>query len=48
MRCSSTLHLETVLATIAARTNQLAGADGGAIYGYDETAEECSPAPSER
>jgi signal transduction histidine kinase len=37
---SSTLHLETVLATIAARTNQLAGADGCAIYGYDETAEE--------
>jgi signal transduction histidine kinase/HAMP domain-containing protein len=37
---SSTLHLETVLATIATRTNQLAGADGCAIYGYDETAEE--------
>jgi signal transduction histidine kinase len=37
---SSTLHLETVLATIAARANQLAGADGCAIYEYDETSEE--------
>jgi signal transduction histidine kinase len=37
---SSTLHLETVLATIAARTNQLAGADGCAIYEYDEVREE--------
>ncbi|MGH7332528.1 MAG: GAF domain-containing protein, partial [Candidatus Rokuibacteriota bacterium] len=37
---SSTLHLETVLATIAARTNQLAAADGCTIYEYDETAEE--------
>jgi len=37
---SSTLHLETVLATIAARTNQLAAADGCSIYEYDETAEE--------
>jgi signal transduction histidine kinase len=37
---SSTLHLETVLATIAARTNQLAGADGCAIYEYDAGAEE--------
>ena len=37
---SSTLHLETVLATIAARTSQLAAADGCTIYEYDETAEE--------
>jgi GAF domain-containing protein/HAMP domain-containing protein len=37
---SSTLHLETVLATIAARANQLAGADGCAIYGYDADSEE--------
>jgi signal transduction histidine kinase len=37
---SSTLHLETVLATIASRANQLAGADGCAIYGYDADAEE--------
>ena len=37
---SSTLHLETVLATIAARTNQLAGADGCTIFEYDETLEE--------
>jgi GAF domain-containing protein len=37
---SSTLHLETVLATIAARTNQLAAADGCAIYEYDAAAEE--------
>ena len=37
---SSTLHLETVLETIAARTNQLAGADGCAIFEYDEGTEE--------
>jgi signal transduction histidine kinase len=37
---SSTLHLETVLATIAARANQLAGADGCAIYEYEETSQE--------
>ena len=37
---SSTLNLETVLTTIAARTNQLAGADGCAIYGYDADSEE--------
>jgi signal transduction histidine kinase len=37
---SSTLHLATVLATIAARTNQLAGADGCAIYEYDADSEE--------
>jgi signal transduction histidine kinase len=32
---SSTLDLETVLATIVARANQLAEADGGAIYEFD-------------
>ena len=37
---SSTLHLETVLATIAALTNQLANADGCSIYEYDAAAEE--------
>jgi signal transduction histidine kinase len=37
---SSSLHLETVLATIAARTNQLAAADGCAIFEYDEAREE--------
>jgi signal transduction histidine kinase/HAMP domain-containing protein len=37
---SSTLQLETVLATIAARANQLAGADGCAIYEYNADAEE--------
>jgi signal transduction histidine kinase len=33
---SSTLDLETVLATIVSRADLLAGADGGAIYEYDE------------
>src|SRR5262245_14696929 len=37
---SSTLDLETVLATIVSRANQLSGSDGGAIYEYDEDAEE--------
>ncbi|HYS17797.1 MAG TPA: GAF domain-containing protein [Candidatus Binatia bacterium] len=37
---SSTLDLETVLATIVSRASQLAGTDGGAIYEYDEDAEE--------
>jgi signal transduction histidine kinase len=37
---SSTLDVETVLATIVSRANQLAGTDGGAIYEYDEAAEE--------
>jgi GAF domain-containing protein len=37
---SSTLHLETVLATIATRANQLAGADGCAIFGYHAGSEE--------
>jgi signal transduction histidine kinase/HAMP domain-containing protein len=34
---SSTLDLETVLATIVSRANQLAETDGGAIYEFDET-----------
>ncbi|HZS33546.1 MAG TPA: GAF domain-containing protein [Methylomirabilota bacterium] len=33
---SSTLDLETVLATIVSRADLLAGADGGTIYEYDE------------
>src|SRR5262245_58285164 len=36
---SSTLDLETVLATIVSRANQLSGCDGGAIYEYDEQTE---------
>src|SRR5256712_1268444 len=35
---SSTLDLETVLATIVSRANQLSGTDAGAIYEYDEEA----------
>jgi signal transduction histidine kinase len=34
---SSTLDLETVLATIVSRANELAETDGGAIYEFDET-----------
>jgi PAS domain S-box-containing protein len=37
---SSTLDLETVLATIVARATELAGVDGGALYEYDEAREE--------
>ena len=37
---SSTLDLETVLATIVSRATQLAGMDGGSIWEYDETREE--------
>src|SRR5262249_49304348 len=37
---SSTLDLETVLSTIVSQASQLAGTDGGAIYAYDEGAEE--------
>jgi two-component system, NtrC family, sensor kinase len=37
---SSTLDLETVLATIVSRAIQLSGTDGGTIWEYDETAEE--------
>ena len=32
---SSTLDLETVLATVVSRANELAGTDGGAIYEFD-------------
>jgi signal transduction histidine kinase len=39
---SATLDLETVLNTIVARAVQLASADGGVIYEYDETSEEFS------
>jgi GAF domain-containing protein len=37
---SSTLDLETVLDTITERARQLAGADGGAIYEYDEVTQQ--------
>ena len=37
---SSTLDLETVLTRIASHAVQLSGADGGAIYEYDETMQE--------
>src|SRR4029450_13974505 len=37
---SSTLDLETVLDTITERARHLAGADGGAIYEYDEVTQE--------
>jgi len=37
---SSSLDLETVLATIVSRANELASTDGGAIYEYDEYTEE--------
>jgi PAS domain S-box-containing protein len=37
---SSTLELETVLATIVKRAVELSDAAGGAIYGYDEATEE--------
>jgi GAF domain-containing protein len=37
---SSTLDLDTVLETITERARQLAGADGGAIYEYDESTRE--------
>ena len=36
---SSTLELESVLNTIVARANQLAGADGGSVYEFDEQSE---------
>jgi signal transduction histidine kinase/CheY-like chemotaxis protein/HAMP domain-containing protein len=36
---SSTLDLHTVLSTIVSYANQLSGADGGAIYEYDEVTE---------
>src|SRR4029434_540447 len=37
---SSSLELETVLTRIASHAVQLSGADGGAIYEYDEATEE--------
>ncbi len=37
---SSTLDLETVLSTIVSQASQLSGTDGGAVYEYDEQAEE--------
>jgi GAF domain-containing protein len=37
---SSTLNLETVLTTIVSRAAGLAGSDGGAIYEYDDVAEQ--------
>ena len=37
---SSTLELETVLTRIASHAVQLSGADGGAIYEYEESTEE--------
>jgi|RhiMethySRZTD1v2_1073278.scaffolds.fasta_scaffold91074_2 two-component system, NtrC family, sensor kinase len=37
---SSTLDLEMVLDTITERARQLAGADGGAIYEYDEVSQQ--------
>jgi signal transduction histidine kinase len=36
---SSTLDVETVLATVVSHANQLSGSDGGAIYEYDEETE---------
>jgi GAF domain-containing protein len=36
---SSTLDLDTLLNTIVARANQLAGTDGGSIYEFDEATE---------
>ncbi len=37
---SSTLDVETVLATIVSRADELSGTDGGSIYEYDEATEE--------
>jgi two-component system, NtrC family, sensor kinase len=37
---SSTLDIETVLTTIVLRAIELSGADGGAVYEYDDAAEE--------
>jgi signal transduction histidine kinase/putative methionine-R-sulfoxide reductase with GAF domain len=37
---NSTLDLETVLSTIVAKAVQLSGTEAGAIYGYDEQAQE--------
>ena len=40
---SSTLDLDTVLTTVVNRAVELAGADGGSIFEYDETAQEFQP-----
>ena len=37
---SSTLDLETVLATIVSRAVEISGLDGGVVFEYDEAAEE--------
>ena len=37
---SSTLDLETVLATIVSRAVEISGLDGGVVFEYDEGAEE--------
>ena len=44
---SSTLDLQTVLSTIAARATQLAGADAGVIYEYDAEREVFEPRATE-
>jgi signal transduction histidine kinase/DNA-binding response OmpR family regulator len=43
---TSTLDLETMLRTIAARATQLAGADAAVMYEYDERSEEFRPRAS--
>jgi len=45
---SSTLDLETVLATIASHAVQLSGTDSGVIYEFDETTEEFNLKASHR
>ncbi|HEU5310886.1 MAG TPA: GAF domain-containing protein, partial [Candidatus Eisenbacteria bacterium] len=45
---SSTLDLPTVLSTIVARASELAGADAGVIYEYDEGREVFVPRATER
>ena len=45
---SSTLDLQTVLTTIVARATQLAGADAGVIYEYDEQRGLFEPRTTER
>ena len=44
---SSTLDLQTVLATIVARATQLTGVDAGVIYEYDEQREVFEPRATE-
>jgi GAF domain-containing protein len=45
---SSTLDLRTVLQTIVARATELAGADAGVIYEYDQQGEIFTPRATER